>query len=72
MGDCGKSTRAHTPITSEAQRGKFGFELARREAGKKPRMKGITTEELRAHLNEAKGKKLPEYHHQSKFRSIMG
>jgi hypothetical protein len=68
----GGSHRAHTPITSQAQAGKFGAELDRREAGKKPRMKGITTEELRAHLHEAKGKKLPAYHHQSKSKSVMG
>jgi len=56
---CKKSGRKHTPITSEAQRGKFGAELRRRKEGKKSRMKGITTEELRSHLKEAKGKELP-------------
>jgi len=56
---CKKSGRKHTPITSEAQRGKFGAELARREAGKKGRMPGITTQELKSHLHEAKGKDLP-------------
>lgn len=50
--------RKHTPITSEAQRGMFGAEYAHRKAGKKGRMKGITTEELRSHLKESKGKKL--------------
>lgn len=55
-----KCTRPHTEITSEAQRGKFGAELARRRAGKKPRMPSITTEELEAHLREAGGKNLPE------------
>lgn len=54
-----KSGRPHTPIVSIAQRGKFGAEYARRKAGKKPRMKSITTEELRSHLKESKGKKLP-------------
>ncbi|GAH72967.1 unnamed protein product [marine sediment metagenome] len=57
---CGKKgTRKHTPITSEKQQGKFGAEYARRKAGKKGRMPGITMEELRSHLKEAKGKKLP-------------
>ena len=56
---CAKSGRAHTPIVSRAQRGKFGAELARRRAGKASRMKGITTEELRSHLHESAGKNLP-------------
>lgn len=51
--------RKHTPITSEKQRGLFGAELARRKKGQKGRMKGITTEELRGHLKESKGKGLP-------------
>ena len=51
--------RKHTEITSEAQRGLFGAELARRKAGKQGRMKGITTEELRSHLKESGGKDLP-------------
>lgn len=51
--------KKHTPITSKAQRGLFGAELARRRAGKKGRMKGITTKELRSHLKESAGKKLP-------------
>ncbi len=55
----GESHRKHTPIVSEAQRGKFGAEYARRKAGKKGRMKGITTIELKSHLEESKGKKLP-------------
>jgi hypothetical protein len=53
--------RKHTPITSKAQRGKFGAELRRRREGKKSRMKGITTAELRSHLKESKGKSLPKY-----------
>ena len=53
-----KSSRAHTPITSEAQQGMMGAELRRRKEGKKERMKGITTEELRSHLHESKGKDL--------------
>lgn len=51
--------RKHTPITSEAQRGLFGSELARRKEGKSPRLPSITTEELRSHLQESKGKNLP-------------
>lgn len=56
-GNCG---RKHTPITSKAQRGKFGAELSRRRQGKSPRMKGITTRELEGHLHESGGKKLPK------------
>lgn len=51
--------RKHTPIVSEKQRGLFGAEYARRKAGKKGRMKGITVEELRSHLKEAGEKRLP-------------
>ena len=61
---CGKKTksdkpRPHTPIVSKAQQGKFGAELARRRAGKKAQMPGITTKELEQHLEESEGKKLP-------------
>jgi len=56
MPKCGKK---HTPIVSKAQRGLFGAELARRRAGKRPRMSGITTAELRSHLRESRGKNLP-------------
>lgn len=52
--------RKHTPIVSEAQRGLFGAEYARRKEGKKGRMPSITREELRSHLKESKGKNLPE------------
>jgi len=55
-----KCERKHTPIVSKKQRGLFGAELARRRAGKTPRMKGITTAELEKHLRESKGKKLPK------------
>lgn len=55
-----KKHKKHTPIMSKAQRGLFGAELARRRAGKKPRMKGITVEELERHLEESAGKKLPK------------
>lgn len=54
-----KKHKKHTPIVSEKQRGLFGAEYARRKAGKKRRMKGITTKELRSHLKEAGGKNLP-------------
>lgn len=57
---CGSSHRKHTPITSKAQQGLFGAELARRRKGFKGRMNGITTEELRGHLKESAGKSLPE------------
>jgi len=56
---CKKAGRKHTPITSKKQRGLFGAELARRKSGKAGSMPGITTEELRGHLKESKGKKLP-------------
>lgn len=59
MSGKGCSGRKHTEIVSKAQQGKFGAELARRRAGKSPHMEGITTEELRSHLKESKGKKLP-------------
>ena len=54
-----KKHRKHTPITSQAQQGKFGAELARRRAGKARRMSGITTAELKSHLEESGGKNLP-------------
>ncbi len=56
MPNCGKK---HTPIVSGSQQGMMGAELARRESGNKGRMKGMTTVELRSHLHESKGKKLP-------------
>lgn len=57
---CTESGRKHTPITSKAQRGLFGAELARRRSGKGRRMSSITTQELEQHLHESKGKKLPK------------
>ena len=51
--------RKHTPIVSKKQQGLFGAELARRRAGKKGRMPGITEAELERHLRESGGKKLP-------------
>lgn len=56
---CRKSGKTHTPITSKAQRGLFGAELKRRRSGKGKRMEGITTKDLRSHLKESKGKRLP-------------
>ena len=56
----GKCKKKHTPIVSEKQRGLFGAELARRRAGKKTRVAGISTTELVSHLKESKGKKLPK------------
>ena len=53
------SGRKHTPITSKAQQGMFGAELARRKSGKSSKMSGITTQELRGHLMESAGKDLP-------------
>jgi hypothetical protein len=55
----GKKGRKHTPIVSKRQRGLFGAEYGRRKAGKKGRMKGISTRELKSHLKESRGKKLP-------------
>jgi hypothetical protein len=55
----GKEGRPHTPIVSKKQRSLFGAELARRRAGRKSRMKSITTKELESHLRESKGKRLP-------------
>ena len=57
---CRKSGRKHTPIVSEKQRGFFGAELARRKKGKKGKGKTLTIADLRSHLKEAKGKKLPK------------
>lgn len=51
--------RKHTPIVTEKQRGLFGAEYARRKAGKRGRIPSITRVELRRHLKEAKGKRLP-------------
>jgi hypothetical protein len=58
MTGAGCSGRRHTPITSKAQRGLFGAELARRRVGSKGKMSGITTKELESHLRESKGKAL--------------
>ena len=55
-----KRDRKHTPIVSEKQRGLFGAEYARRKKGQKGRMSGITKTELKGHLEEVGGKKLPK------------
>ena len=56
---CKKSGRKHTPIVSEAQRGFFGAELARKRAGKATKT-DMSEAELVRHLKEAGGKKLPK------------
>ena len=66
--------KEHTPITSEAQRGLFGAEYARRKAGEKGRMSGITKAELKSHLKESGGKDLPKKakkHGSAPFGSFM-
>ena len=62
---CAGSKRKHTPITSEAERGLFGSELARRRAGKKGKISSVTTAELESHLHESAGKNLPKRVHGS-------
>lgn len=56
---CKKSGKKHTPITTEKQRGFFGAEYARKKAGKKGKTK-MSKATLKAHLEEAGGKKLPK------------
>ena len=56
MSDCG---RAHTSVISVKQRGFLGAELARRRAGKGPRIPSFKTSDLVSHLEESGGKKLP-------------
>ena len=65
---CLRSARKHTPIVSEAQSGLFGAEYRRRKKGQRGRMKGITTQELRSHLKEVGGKKLPAKKVKGRFR----
>jgi len=55
----GCKKKRHTPIVSKKQRGFFGAEYARKKAGKKGRTK-MSKAELRRHLKESKGKKLPK------------
>lgn len=54
----GCKKKRHTPVVSKKQRGFFGAEYARKKAGKKTRTK-MTRAELKRHLRESKGKKLP-------------
>ena len=62
----GKKHRAHTPITSEAQQGGMGSAYGRKKAGKGKSSKtpapiwSISMADLRSHLKEAGGKKLPQ------------
>ena len=51
--------RKHTPIKSRKQQKFMGAELARKKAGKKGRTK-MSKAELRRHLKESRGKKLPK------------
>jgi len=56
---CRKSKRKHTKITSEKQRGFFGAEYARKKEGKRG-YTDMTLAELKRHLEESRGKKLPK------------
>ena len=56
---CKKSGRSHTPITSIAQRGFMGAELARKETGKSGKT-DMSKAELSRHLKESRGKDLPK------------
>jgi len=51
--------RKHTPITTAAQQGLMGADLARLRAGKETKT-GMSEADLVAHLEESKGKDLPE------------
>lgn len=68
---CKKGGKKHTPIMSEAQRGLFGAELARRRSGQEGRMAGITTKELESHLRESKGKNLPAKRKHKFHKSVI-
>jgi len=59
---CKKGHRKHTPIVSEKQRGFMGAEYRRKKKGLKSKTK-MSKAELKRHLKEAKGKKLPEKSH---------
>ena len=59
---CRKSGRKHTPIVSEAERGFFGAEYARKKKGKKGKT-DMSLAELKRHIKEAKGKKLIKRKH---------
>ena len=51
--------KVHTPIVTEQQRKFFGAELGRLRAGK-PRVTAMPEEELKRHLKEVSGKRLPK------------
>ena len=51
--------KVHTPIVTEQQRKFFGAELGRLRAGE-PRVTAMPEEELRRHLKEVSGKRLPK------------
>ncbi len=57
---CG--SRKHTPIVSEKQRKLFGAVAS----GKSTKATGLSRAETVRHLEEAKGKDLPEFHHKHK------
>jgi len=62
----GKKARKHTPITSKSQRGAFGSAYGAKKSGKGKPAKtpasiwNIPMGELKSHLEEAGGKKLPK------------
>jgi len=56
---CAKRGRKHTPITSERERRFFGAELGKKRKGLKTKTR-MSAKMLLMHLEEAKGKKLPE------------
>jgi hypothetical protein len=60
----------HTPIVSRSQQRLFGAELSRRQAGEEPVMMGITNQQLEEHLEESRGKELPEYARETKGRKL--
>ena len=55
---CKKSGRKHTSVTSKSQLGFFGAELGRKKRGMKGKT-DMSVAELRRHIKEVKGKKLP-------------
>ena len=61
-----KKSRKHTPITSKSQRGAMGAAYGAKKAGKgKPSRTpasiwNMPQAQLRSHLKESKGKKLPK------------
>jgi len=56
---CKSKHRKHTPIVSKKQQRFFGAEYSRAKSGKK-RKTTMTKAELKRHLEESKGKKLPK------------